>query len=100
MEIKFIQDYLPIAMTIATVGFIFSTLTMFNSAKMRGYTPFGLHIKNKWYINFDIKFFSDLRKEYLAMGNSRLIPITNRISIYTLIICCLLSVLSMFAEYY
>ena len=100
MKIKLIQDYIAIALTFVMIGFTISTGVMYITAKMKGYTPVGVHIKSKWSINIDIKFFSDLRKGYVAMGNSRLIPITNQLCIYTLICGCLLMIFSMFAEFY
>ena len=100
MKIKILQDYIAITMTIAMVGATITTGIMYVAAKMRGYTPVGVHVKSKWSINLDIKFFSDLRKGYIAMGKPRIIPLINVVSIYTIIICWLLIILSIFAEYY
>lgn len=100
MKIKMIQEYIAITMAIAMIGFTVSTGVMYIAAKIKGYTPVGVHVENKWSINLDLKFFSDLRKGYIAMGRSKLIPIINQISIYTLVCCWLLMILSMFFEYY
>jgi hypothetical protein len=100
MKIQIIQNYIGIALTIAMIGFTISTGVMYIAVKMKGYTPVGVHIKSKWSINLDIKFFSDLRKGYVAMGNSRLIPITNQLCICTLICGWLLMIVSIFAEFY
>ncbi len=100
MKIKLIQDYIGTAIAIAMIGFTISTGVMYIAAKLRGYTPVGVHIKSKWSINLDIKFFSDLREGYVAMGNSRLIPRINQICIYTLRGSWLLMILSIFTEYY
>jgi len=100
MKIEIIQNYLTIAISIAMVCFTITTGIMYVAAKMKGYLPVGVHIKSKWSINLDIRFFSDLRKGYILLGKSKIIPIINRVSIYTLIAGWLLIILSIFAEFY
>ena len=82
------------------VCFIVTTGIMDIAAKLKGYTPVGVHIKSKWSINLDIRFFSDFRNGFIAMGKPKIIPLINQISIYVLIIGWLLVILSIFAQYY
>ena len=87
-------------MQILLISFVVTTGIMYFAAKVRGYSPVGIHVKSKWSINLDIKFFSDLRKNYIALGKPRVVPLINQISIYGLIIGWLLIIISEFLKYY
>jgi hypothetical protein len=91
-------EIISIVMSIAMACFAISTGVLYISAKKSGYTPAGVHVENKWSINLDLRFFSDLRKAYVLMGKNKIVPLINRISIYTLIISWLLIILSLFFQ--
>ena len=86
-------------MSIAMACFVITTGIMYIFAKTKGYTPAGVHVKSKWSINLDLRFFSDLRKGYILMGRPKVVPIINHISIYTLIFCWLLMICSASFQY-
>ena len=100
MNVEIVQEYIFYAMIVAMVCFAITTGVLYFAAKIRGYTPVGIHVKSKWSINLDVKFFSDLRKAWVLMGKTKVIPIINQVSIYTLIIGWLSMILSIFAEAY
>ena len=94
------QELMSTVMSIAMICLAASTGILYIAAKKRGYSPVGVHVKNKWSFNLDSRFFSDLRKAYFLMGKSKFIPIVNQISIYALIIGFILIIISEFVRYY
>jgi hypothetical protein len=100
MNIQIVQDYIFYAMMIAMVCFTITTGILYVAVKRKDYTPVGVHVKSKWSINLDVKIFSDLRKAWVLMGKTKMIPLINQVSIYTLIIGWLSIIVSIFAEVY
>lgn len=94
------QELMSAVMPIAMICFAVSTGILYVAAKKRGYTPVGVHVESKWSFNLDVRFFSDLRKSYVLMGKSKIIPIVNQVSIFTLVIGFLLIIISEFVRYY
>ena len=94
------QDIISDAMLILLICFVVSTGIMYLAAKVRGYNPDGIHVKSKWSMNLDIKFFSDLRKNYIALGKPKIIPIINIFSIYGLFAGWILIIVAELLKYY
>jgi hypothetical protein len=50
--------------------------------------------------NLDLRFFSDLRKGFIALGKPKRIPLINHLSIWGLVLGSVLIILSMFYQGY
>ncbi len=100
MNVEIAQEYIFYTMIIAMVCFAITTGILYVAVKIKGYTPVGVHVKSKWSINLDVKFFSDLRKAWVLLGKTKIIPLINQVSIYTLIVAWLSIIVTIFAEVY
>lgn len=64
------------------IGFPVTTAIMVFSLKRHGLDPVGSHVKSKWSINIDMRFFSNLRKGYAIGKGNKFIPYLNLVWFY------------------
>ncbi len=100
MNVDYIQSILTAVMPLCLVCYAITTGVMYFAAKRRGYNPVGIHVKSKLDINLNLRFLSDMRKNYIALGKPKVIPFLNFISFYGLFICFLLLIATEFIRYY
>jgi hypothetical protein len=55
---------------------------MIFSLKRHGLDPVGSHVKSRWSIDIDLRFFSNLRKGYVIVKGDRVVPYLNLASFY------------------
>ena len=100
MNLDPLQDNISTVMSFLLVCYAITTGVMYFAAKRKGYDPVGVHVKSKWDINLDIKFLSDMRHNYIALGKSKVVPYVNFISFYGFFNCLLLIIVTEFIRYY
>ena len=80
--------------------FPITTVIMIFSLKRHGLDPVGSHVKSKWSIDIDMRFFSNLRKGYTIAKGNKFIPYLNIVSFYGgLIGVVILPIIAAFVEH-
>lgn len=94
IAIVFVESILYVCI----LSFPLTTLIMIHRVKKTNKNFVIDNIANKYDINIDLKFFYQLRNEYLKIGGRSLISIINAVSLYSMIICAIALVLIISAK--
>jgi hypothetical protein len=87
-------------MSLLLVLFAITTSVMHFAAKSSGYDPVGVHARSKWDISLNIKFLSDMRRNYITLGKPTVVAYVNFVSFYGFLVCFLLVIVTEFLRYY
>ena len=76
--LKFLEPFI----LFCVACFPITTAIMIFSLKRLSLDPVGSHVKSKWSIAIDMRFFSNLRKGYAIAKGNKIIPYLNLVSFY------------------